>query len=251
MAKWAQGTVVENHHWAGELYSLRVEADLDNFTAGQFTRLALEIDGELIARPYSFVNSPGERPHEFYFITVPQGPLTDVLPTLKAGDPILVQPKAAGFFTLKEVPDSRDLWMLSTGTAIGPFLSILGTDEPWDRFENIILVHAVRTAAELSFQNRIAELLENWPDRLQMIPFVSREQADGAMHGRVTTAIEDGTLEARADLELSPDNSQVMICGNPAMVSDTSELLQARGLTKNRRREPGHITTENYWKPDT
>ncbi|MGB5442627.1 MAG: ferredoxin--NADP(+) reductase, partial [Gammaproteobacteria bacterium] len=49
-------------------------------------------------------------------------------------------------------------------------------------------------------------------------------------------------------LTLSPGNSQVMICGNPAMVRDTQAILEARGLKKNKRREPGHITTEQYWK---
>jgi ferredoxin--NADP+ reductase len=138
--------------------------------------------------------------------------------------------------------------MLSTGTALGPFLSILTTDAAWQRYRNIVLVHAVRTAAELTYTDRIHELLASHPGQLQYIPFVSREQVAHALPGRVPVAIEHGMLEQRAGLALTADTSQVMICGNPAMVNETQSVLEARGLKKNRRREPGQITTEQYWK---
>jgi ferredoxin/flavodoxin---NADP+ reductase len=248
MSRWVEGSVVELRQWTEELYSLKVRADIDPFIAGQFTRIAREIGGEIIARPYSFVNAPDNPVLEFYFITVPAGPLSHELIHLGPGDSILVAPRAAGFFILRELPDAESLWMLATGTAIGPFLSILGTREVWERFRNIILVHSVRTAQELTYQNTLRELLEQYPDQLQVVPMVSRETVDHALGGRITQAIEDGRLEARAGLSLDPDSSQVMICGNPAMVHDTTHLLEKSGFRKNRRREPGHITTEQYWK---
>jgi ferredoxin--NADP+ reductase len=167
---------------------------------------------------------------------------------LQPGDTVFIAPRPAGFFVLDEVPQAENLWMLSTGTAIGPFLSILTTAGAWTRYKNIVLVHAVRTVAELSFSDEINSLLEKHPGQLQFIPFVSREETDFAMPGRVPDAIENGTLEARTGLQIGAADSQVMICGNPAMVSDTQAVLEARGLKKNRRREPGHITTEQYWK---
>lgn len=248
MASWVEGRVHALRQWTDEHFSLQVEADLPSFTAGQFTRLALEIDGEMVARPYSFVNGPDNPLHEFYFIIVPGGPLTQRLIKLQPGDTVFIAPRAAGFFVLKEIPDAANLWMLSTGTAIGPFLSILSTDEVWERFARIVLVHAVRTVEELTYSDMINALLEQHPEQLTFIPFVSREQTDFALPGRVPAAIEDGSLEARAGLPLDVADSQVMICGNPAMVSDTQAVLVARGLRKNRRREPGQITTEQYWK---
>lgn len=248
MSAWIDGTVVRLRHWTDELYSLQVKADIPPFTAGQFTRLALDIDGERVARPYSFVNSPDNPVLEFYFIVVPNGPLTHELIRLQPGDTVYIASRAAGFFILSEVPDAEVLWMLSTGTAIGPFLSILGEDAVWERFKKIVLVHAVRTAAELTHPDEINVLLEKHPEQLQMIPFVSREDTPLAIRGRVPDAIEDGRLEARTGIPLNADNSQVMICGNPAMVRDTTRVLEARGLKKNKRRDPGHITTEQYWK---
>jgi ferredoxin--NADP+ reductase len=248
MSRWVEGRVVRLQPWTDKLYSIQVEAEIARFVAGQFTRLALEIDGEVVGRPYSFLNSPGDPLHEFYFVTVPGGPLTSRLITLAPGDPILIARQAAGFFTLNELPDAGVLWMLSTGTAIGPFLSILANGEVWRRYPRIVLVHAVRTADELGYRERIQTCLQQHPGQLQYIPFVSREDTGFAIKGRVPAAIESGLLEQRAGLTIATENSQVMICGNPGMVHDTVEVLQARGLKKNRRREPGHITTEQYWK---
>jgi ferredoxin-NADP reductase len=125
MSRWVEGSVVRLKPWTDRLYSIQVTAEIAPFVAGQFTRLALEIDGEVVARPYSFLNAPSDPLHEFYFVTVPGGPLTSRLIRLAPGDPILIAPKAAGFFTLGELSDAGVLWLLSTGTAIGPFLSIL------------------------------------------------------------------------------------------------------------------------------
>ena len=96
-------------------YSLRVDAALEPFRAGQFGRLALEIGGEMVARPYSFVNAPHETPHEFYYIHLDQGPLTSRLTALAPGDRVFLAPRAAGFLTLAEVPEAK-IWLLSTGT---------------------------------------------------------------------------------------------------------------------------------------
>lgn len=248
MSTWVEGTVVRLRKWTDELYSLQLKADIAPFTAGQFTRIALDINGERVARPYSFVNGPDNPLLEFYFIIVPHGPLTHHLIDLQPGAPVFIAPRGAGFFILDEVPAADNLWMLATGTAIGPFLSILATTKVWQRFKRIVLVHAVRTAEELTYSEEIRQLLAQHPEQLEFIPFVSREDTDFAIRGRVPDAIENGQLEARAGLTLNAETSQVMICGNPGMVRDTTAVLEARGLKKNKRRDPGQITTEQYWK---
>jgi len=247
MNDWIQGQVVGKHQWANDLYSLQINADIQPFLAGQFTRLALDIDDQKVARPYSFVNPPDQQPLEFYFITLPDGPLTMRLIRLEIGDKVWIMPRAAGFFTLSEVPDADYLWLLATGTALGVFLSIVRTPEPWKRFKKVILVHAVRTVDELTYQDEIKSLYIKYPRQFQMIPFVSREDTDFAIKGRIPQAIEDGRLESRAGIPLTAQASQVMICGNPDMVRDTRLVLERRGLKKNKRREPGQITVENYW----
>jgi ferredoxin--NADP+ reductase len=111
----------------------------------------------------------------------------------------------------------------------------------------VVLVHGVRFARELTYQDAIGEVREARAGAFTYIPMVTREPHPGALPGRVTTAIEDGRLEARASLALTAENAHVMLCGNPAMVDDVQLVLANRGMRRHRRREPGHITLETYW----
>ena len=245
--EWIAGSVIENRHWTDQLYSLRVEAPQVRYMAGQFGRLALEIDGEKVPRPYSFVTSPDDPYLEFYSITVPEGPLSTRLHDLSSGDPLWVGAQGVGFFVLDEVPSSDNLWLLSTGTGIGPYLSILGTSEPWARFKRIALVHSVRCEKELSYQDTLESYRKDHPHQFTYIPMISREEHPDTLAGRIPAAIEDGRLAERTGMNFEPDYTQVMLCGNPAMIKDTSALLKTMGMTRNRRSAPGQITTESYW----
>ncbi len=251
MSKWVQGSVVGHQRWTDSLHSLQVAAPEVTFIAGQFGRLALPAPPgskeEMLGRPYSFVNAPGTAPHEFYFVTVPEGPLTTRLACLSPGDPIWLLRTANGFFSVAELPDAEVLWCLSTGTGLGPFLSILRTPEPWERFSRVVLVHAVRRGNELTYGEIIAGIRADHPGAFNYVPMVSRESCPGALAGRIPDAIRDGRLESRAGLALAAANSQAMLCGNPAMVDDTQKALEARGMRRHRRREPGHVTVETYW----
>ncbi|HZW87297.1 MAG TPA: ferredoxin--NADP reductase [Gallionella sp.] len=251
MKKLVKGTLVAKHYWTDSLISLQIEAPEVTFFAGQFGRLALPAPPgskeEMIGRPYSFVNSPHVSPHEFYFVVVPEGPLTSRLAALAPGDPVWLLPSGNGFFIISEVPKADVLWCLSTGTGLGPFLSILGTAAAWEKFSRIVLVHAVRFASDLSYGDTIAEIAATHPDAFVYIPMVSREAHGNALGGRIPNAIRDGQLEARAGLTLQAENSHVMLCGNPAMVEDTQKVLEARGMKRHRRTEPGHFTVETYW----
>jgi ferredoxin--NADP+ reductase len=240
--KWLPARVVENRHWTEALFSLRVEGAPLAFEAGQFVRIALDIAGERVARPFSFVNPPADPAHEFYGIVVPDGPLSPRLAQMRVGETLYVAGNPAGFLVLSELPDAESLWLISTGTGIAPFLSILRTEAPWRRFRDVVLVHAVRHARELVYQELIRPM-----KRLRYVPIVSREAAPGALSGRIPAAIADGRLEAAAGVRLAAETSQVMLCGNPQMLKDTSALLIERGMRKNRRRTPGHITVESFW----
>jgi ferredoxin--NADP+ reductase len=246
MSKWLNGTVLENRRWTDDLTSIKIDASLGPFNAGQFVRVGLEIDGEIIARPYSLVNSPSESTLEILFNIVPEGPLSPRLFELQQGDTVLVASNPAGFLTVGEVPEVANLWMMATGTAIGPFLSILKGDEVWQRFEYVILTYSVRTAEEQAYAEQIFELVEAHGEQLCFIPIITREEIADTLRIRIPQAIIDGELENRAGVSLIAENSHVMMCGSTDMIRDVSEVLEARGMRKHRRRDPGHYTTEKY-----
>jgi ferredoxin/flavodoxin---NADP+ reductase len=242
MTKWLEGRVIENRHWTEALFTLRVEGAPLSFEAGQFVRIALDVNRERVARPFSMVNAPDDPVLEFYGIVVPEGPLSPRLERLQPGDRLYVAPNPAGFLVLSELPGAQTLWLVSTGTGIAPFISMLRAGTPWKRFRNVVLVHAVRHAKELVYREE-AQRIRN----LRYVTVVSREDAPGSLRGRIPALVRNGRLEAAAGLKLAADSSQVMLCGNPDMLKDTTEVLKERGMRKNRRRTPGHITLESFW----
>ena len=246
MSAWLEGKVIEHRAWTDALFSLRVEAPKLRFEAGQFVRIGLEIGGELVARPFSFVNPPDDPVLEFYGIVVPEGPLSPLLARLKPGDSLQVADNPAGWLILSEVPPAEELWLVATGTGIAPFLAMLRTPAPWQRYRRVILVHGVRRADELVYRDMVEELMRAHPGCLSYVRFVSREKLAGALDGRIPAAVADGRLEAAA-APIAPARSQFMLCGNPEMLKDMTAALAARGLKKHRRRSPGQITVESFW----
>ncbi|WP_410474307.1 ferredoxin--NADP reductase [Guyparkeria sp. TX1] len=246
MGEWIQVTVAEKIRWNDGLYSLRFQAPLPAFKAGQFVRVGLDIDGERIARPYSLVNAPGETPHEIYFNVVPDGPLSPRLARLEAGDTLFVRSMVTGTMTMERTPAHRHLWLFATGTALGPFLSILKTDTPWERAERVVLCHSVRHATDLAYGETIRRLQERHGDQFDFVPVVTREVQPGALRERIPAALAAGTLERHVGLDLRAEDAHVMLCGNSDMIEAVQQVLESRGLRRHRRREPGHITVEKY-----
>jgi ferredoxin--NADP+ reductase len=246
MSGWSEGRLVSRRDWAPGLSTLRVEAEVEPFSPGQFVNLSVEGAADEDRRSYSIASAPGT-PLEFLVTEVAGGKLTPRLLGLRIGDPLLVERKPQGFFTLRWVPPARDLFMVATGTGLGPFLSILKSDELWQRFERVVVVHGARDAAHLAHRDELETLAKSHP-ALSLVGIVSRETpASGLLSGRVTRAFEDGSLERAAGAVIAPSHAHVMLCGNPQMIEEMIALLGARGLKKHRVRNPGHITIEKFW----
>lgn len=252
--KFTRQTLLEVNPLTPSLFTLRTTRDRGfRFRAGQFTKLGVtKADGSTVWRAYSVVSSPYDEFLEFFSIVVPGGEFTSELSRLKVGDTLMVERQAYGYLTLDRFIDGRDLWLLATGTGVAPFLSILQDFEVWEKFERIVLVYSVREARELAYQDLIANLsqreyLAEYAHKLTYIPIVTREDVPGALNGRITTLIESGALERAAGVELSPEYSRVMLCGNPQMIDDTRKLLKERNLQLSLTRRPGQVAVENYW----
>lgn len=248
---WIEGEVIERIDWNDKLFSLKIKADIEPFIAGQFIKLSQIIDDKRIGRAYSIVNAPGSDFIEVLAVSVADGQLSPNLQQLTVGELIDVSPKATGFMTLDEIPvsssEGKQLWLMATGTAVGPFISMLDTLEPWSRFEKVILVYGVREVKDLAYLEKLEQMELRYPEQFKLVLSVTREQYPGSMSCRISTGLQSGEVEKIAGVIISPEESQVMLCGNPEMVRDANNILLERGLTKNLRRKPGQITQEKYW----
>lgn len=269
-------TVLSKTTWTPNLFSFTVSRpDSFKFTAGQFVRLGVnasqlnyykqakagDTDAELdealnedIFRAYSIVSSPFDDILEFFSIVIPDGAFTSQLQHLEVGDELLLNTMPFGFLTLAryQKPLPKDLWLLATGTGLAPFLSMLQDLKTWEDYEHIVLAYSARSTEELAYIDKIESLQEDFgslvdnPAKLIFIPIVTREPVEGALTERLPKLLLDGTLQARAGIDLDVDSTHVMLCGNPEMVEDTKETLKSLGLVMNRRGE-GNIAVENYW----
>lgn len=243
------GRVISQESFADRLRILKISAPKLDFVAGQFTKIGLaQGEDKPLMRAYSFVNTPAEEEYEFFYDVLPEGGnLTPLLDQLNPGDEVLVSARPSGLLVLHELPETaKKLFLIGTGTGIGPFISILNTKDPWERFEHITLIYGVRYAADLMFQERIEKFQEHGGEQFTYLPLVTREDAANTHKTRVTDLITSGFLEQQVGFEFAAD-CQFMLCGNPAMVRETCEILKERGFERNRRARPGNVTIEKYW----
>lgn len=252
-ARSSAETVLSLRHWTPSLLSFRTSRTPDfRFTPGHYARLGLHdpMDRE-VWRPFSLVSGAHDPHLEFFAVLVPGGEFSDPLSRIREGDTMLVNKTSYGFMTIDGFAPGKDLWLLASGTGLGPFLSILRDPATWQAYDQLVLVHSVRHAVELAYRDEIAAIAHDMatsPARLRYVPVVTRESWPGALTVRIPQLIDDGRLEQAAGIKLDPQASRIMVCGNPEMSRELRTQLTARGFRTNRRAAPGQLAFENYWQ---
>jgi len=249
-------TILAIHRWTPELLSFQTSRPADfRFIAGQYVRLGLAGNGDVVWRPYSMVSASDAPTLEFYATLVRGGAFSEALATASEGTPIDVDAASLGFLTLEAFHGGDDLWLIASGTGLGPFVAILREDTAWRQFSRIVLVHSVRRANELAYRDTFVALAAGPPGgnaggkraSFRYLPAVTRETLPGAFGERITTLLADGRLEAHAGTTIDAERSRIMVCGNPELAKALRALLTARGLAVGRRGIPGQLAFENYW----
>ena len=244
-------TVLSVHHWNDTLFSFKTTRDPGlRFKTGQFVMIGLTVNGKPLMRAYSIVSAPYEDHLEFYSIKVQNGPLTSRLQHLQVGDTLLVSRKPTGSLIMDNLKPGKRLYLLSTGTGLAPFMSVIRDPEFYAAFDKIILTHGVCIVSELGYHATITQELPNneffgEEVRQQLIyyPTVTRESF--AHQGRLTDLIDNGQLFRDIDLPtLDPREDRVMICGSPSMLKDLVQILEQRGFSEGTSNAPGDYVIE-------
>ncbi|MCS0584160.1 ferredoxin--NADP reductase [Massilia pinisoli] len=251
MSNFYEAEVLSVHHWTDRLFSFTTTRDPGfRYQSGQFAMIGLDVDGRPLMRAYSMVSPHYDEQLEFLSIKVPDGPLTSRLQNIRVGDAILVGRKASGTLLSQNLLPGKHLYLLGTGTGLAPFMSIVQDPDIYDKFDKVILVHGCRHASELAYQQRIAADLPNHEflgemvaGRLLYYPTVTREPFEN--QGRIPDLLTSPQFYDKLGVPpLDIDHDRFMLCGSPAMLKDTVEVLQAHGLTEGNMSHPGHYVIE-------
>ncbi len=244
-------TVLSVRHWNESLFSFTTTRDRGmRFKNGHFVMIGLEIEGRPLLRAYSVVSPNYEEHLEFYSIKVPNGPLTSRLQHLKPGDSILIGTKPTGTLVTSTLRPGKRLYLLSTGTGLAPFMSIVRDPDTYEAYEKVVLAHGVRFTHELGYADYIQHELPQHEylgdlvkSQLLYYPTVTREPFPN--QGRLTDLLRSGQMCRDLGLpDLDPAHDRVMICGNPSMLDELVKELEGRGFVEGSTHEPGDFTIE-------
>ncbi|NWN91542.1 ferredoxin--NADP reductase [Marinobacter adhaerens] len=250
MSNLIRETVTSVHHWNDTLFSFKTSRDPGfRFKNGHFVMIGLESEGKPLLRAYSIVSANYEDELEFFSIKVQNGPLTSQLQNIEVGDEILVSRKPTGTLILDNLLPGKNLWLISTGTGLAPFMSIIKDPEVYEAFDKVILTHGVRYTSELAYQKEIEELPENEyfgemvKGKLEYYPTVTREPFRN--EGRITAAMQSGKITREFGLpDINVEDDRFMICGSPSMLKDTCSILEEMGFKEARGGDMGHFVIE-------
>lgn len=244
-------TVTEIHHWNDTLFSFKTTRDQGfRFKNGHFTMIGLQLEDRPLLRAYSIVSANYDEELEFFSIKVPNGPLTSRLQHLRVGDPVLVSRKPTGTLTIDNLLPGKHLYLFSTGTGLAPFLSVIRDPEVYDAYDKIILTHGVRQVSELAYQEYLTRTLpeheylgELVRDKLIYYPTVTREPFRN--QGRLTDLIRSSQLFNDIGMPpLDPEHDRAMICGSPAMLKESCQILDELGFKESRQGKLGSYAIE-------
>ncbi len=245
--KWTTERVLSVRWWTPTLVTLRTTRYRGfRFTPGHYTRLGLGAADDIAWRPFSLASAAYDDFLDFIAVRVPGGAFSEQLKQLRAGDRIRVDKVSYGFLTVDQLARGRDLWMLASGTGLGPFLAILKDPAVWQNHERLIVAHSVRHSSELAWRDEIAgmpngELFAEAKAALTYLPVVTREPGASTLAARIPVLLADGRLEAATASPLDVATSRVLVCGNPEMTRELRQALAARGFATNRRGVPGQM----------
>ena len=251
MSALLEERVLSVHHWTERQFSFTTTRDPAlRFLNGHFTMIGLRVNGKPLLRAYSVVSPNHEEHLEFLSIKVADGPLTSKLQHIQVGDSIVVGKKPTGTLVIDYLLPAKRLYMMSSGTGLAPFMSIIRDPATYERFEQVILVHGVREVAELAYHDYLQNVLpqdeflgEMVSAQLKYYPTVTREAFEHM--GRITELMESGRLAADLGLPaINPVEDRVMICGSPGLLKDLKVILEGRGFKEGNTTTPGDFVVE-------
>ena len=239
-------------HWTDRLFHFEVERPASfRFRSGEFVMIGLLNEkGKPLLRAYSIAAPFWSEVLAFYSIKVQDGPLTSRLQHIQAGEYIIMTKKPVGTLVLDALLPGKRLYMIATGTGIAPFASLIRDPEVYEQYDEVILTHTCREAAELAYGAALVEetkedelIGEMAQEKLRYYPTTTRETSPKM--GRITDLIKSGELsQDLAVSDLNPETDRVMICGSMGLNNDVKAIIEEKGFEEGANSKPGTYVLE-------
>lgn len=200
-----------------------------NFIPGQLVQLVANPgEDNAIVRNYSVASWPDNTNRfELIVTNLEGGQMSDHLfKEAKIGTEFLYR-GPMGIFTLPGDLSDRDIYMVSTGSGISPFRSMVNwISENNVNFKNIKLFFGTRTEKDLVYREELERLQEELTN-FEYIPTLSREKVTGIAEGYVHKHYLDL-------IDNSDEKPLFYFCGWGGMISQGRFELAKRGYEMNR-----------------
>ncbi|MGA8010070.1 MAG: 2Fe-2S iron-sulfur cluster-binding protein [Thiomonas sp.] len=219
-----------------DIFALRLHiefADMEGipftFSAGQYAQIAVDVDGQEIARDFSMASTPVDAEYddilEFHIRRTPTGALSSLLGSvIRPGAQLLVRgPMGTGYFRPRH---EGPLYAVSGGTGLAPMLSVVQTALDNGKLESVVLFAGFRNQADVYGLEQMEQMRRTYRN------FSYHLSLDEAQAGDPPQAahrpLGDYLLEQVADFT----GAKVYLAGPPGMVETISSALLARGLSE-------------------
>lgn len=244
-------TVTQVKHYTDRLFSFRITRPTSfRFRSGEFVMIGLPGAAKPVYRAYSIASPSWDEEVEFFSIKVENGPLTEHLQKIKVGDTVLMRKKPTGTLVLDALLPGKRLFMISTGTGIAPFASLIRDPECYEKFDQLVLSHSCRLIAELQYGFDTVDITRNDPLVGEMVGdkllhFTSTTREESPVMGRITNLIEDGTFFSTLGIsKLDPETDRIMICGSTEMTQDLKKMFEDMGFEEGANSRPASFVIE-------
>ena len=197
-----------------------------NFIPGQLVQIQANIPGftEPIVRNYSVASWPdGTNCFELIVTYLNGGAMSEYLFNyIEPGDDILYK-GPLGIFTLPDDLMNRDIYLVSTGSGVSPFRSMINyialNGVPT---QNVKLFFGTRTQKDIVYREEF-EFLDKELEHFEYIPTLSQEKGSGLKEGYV----HEHYLKLIDEL---PDKPLIYFCGWNRMIKEGRLHLDKRGF---------------------
>ncbi|WP_135613156.1 FAD-binding oxidoreductase [Methanococcoides sp. AM1] len=219
-----EAPIIEVIQQTHDVKSFRIDRpDGFDYKAGQYFFVSIPVNGEVQRKPFTISSSPTEKGFLEFTKKLTGHDFSNELDSMDVGDLLLIN-GPYGRFTFEGEFDK--IALISGGIGITPMISICRYCSDTRSGTDIIILSSNKTVEDIAFRDEL-EVMDNKNANLKVVHTLTRAEDDWpGCKGRICDTII---------MDHIPDLMErvIYVCGPPAMMKATEELLLNMNVPKN------------------